>query len=169
MTPHKIIKSKRRTLSLSINENAELIVRAPNQISNKQIKEFIIKKSRWINKNQDLIKSRINETNNSHGMHLYLGKIYPLKMEKNKSNKIEFNGEEFITSIDDLDKFNLSLKYWYKKKFKEIAIPRLNYFSDKYDLEVNQVRIKNQKTLWGSCSSRNNINLNYLLIMLKSG
>ena len=165
MTPHKIIKSKRRTLSLSINENAELIVRAPNQISNKQIKEFIIKKSRWINKNQDLIKSRINETNNSHGMHLYLGKIYPLKMEKNKSNKIEFNGEEFITSIDDLDKFNLSLKYWYKKKFKEIAIPRLNYFSDKYDLEVNQVRIKNQKTLWGSCSSRNNINLNYLLIM----
>ena len=42
MTPHKIIKSKRRTLSLSINENAELIVRAPNQISNKQIEKFII-------------------------------------------------------------------------------------------------------------------------------
>jgi len=30
---------------------------------------------------------------------------------------------------------------------------------------VNQVRIKNQKTMWGSCSSKNNINLNYLLIM----
>ena len=42
MTPHKIIKSKRKTLSLSINENAELIVRAPNQISNKRIEEFII-------------------------------------------------------------------------------------------------------------------------------
>ena len=44
MTPHKIIKSKRRTLSLSINENAELIVRAPNRISNKQIENFIIEK-----------------------------------------------------------------------------------------------------------------------------
>ena len=46
MTPHKIIKSKRKTLSLSINENAELIVRAPNQISNKKIEEFIIEKSK---------------------------------------------------------------------------------------------------------------------------
>jgi len=27
------------------------------------------------------------------------------------------------------------------------------------------VRIKEQRTLWGSCSSRNNINLNFLLIM----
>ena len=60
MTPHKIIKSKRRTLSLSINENAELIVRAPNQISNKKIEEFIIEKSKWINKNKNLMQSRIN-------------------------------------------------------------------------------------------------------------
>jgi predicted metal-dependent hydrolase len=34
---------------------------------------------------------------------------------------------------------------------------------------VNQVRIKNQKTMWGSCSSKNNINLNYLLLMAPKG
>jgi predicted metal-dependent hydrolase len=28
-----------------------------------------------------------------------------------------------------------------------------------------QVRFKAQKTRWGSCSSQNNINLNYLLMM----
>ena len=32
-------------------------------------------------------------------------------------------------------------------------------------MKINQVRFKNQKTLWGSCSSKNNINLNYLLVM----
>ena len=163
MTPHKIIKSKRRTLSLSINENAELIVRAPNQISNKRIEEFIIEKSKWINKNKNLMQSRINEMNDSD--YLFLGNIYPLIKVYENPNKIDFNGTEFITSIKNQDKFKASLKSWYKIKFKEIAIPRLNYFSDKYNLKINQVRFKNQKTLWGSCSSKNNINLNYLLVM----
>ena len=165
MTPHKIIKSKRRTLSLSINENAELIVRAPNQISNKQIEEFIIEKSKWINKNKNLMQSRINEMNDSDSDYLFLGNIYPLIKVYENPNKIDFNGTEFITSIKNQDKFKASLKSWYKIKFKEIAIPRLNYFSDKYNLKINQVRFKNQKTLWGSCSSKNNINLNYLLVM----
>ena len=165
MTPHKIIKSKRRTLSLSINENAELIVRAPNQISNKKIEEFIIEKSKWINKNKNLMQSRINEMNDSDSDYLFLGNIYPLIKVNENSNKIDFNGTEFITSIENQDKFKSSLKSWYKIKFKEIAIPRLNYFSDKYNLKINQVRFKNQKTLWGSCSSKNNINLNYLLVM----
>ena len=44
MTPHKIIKSNRRTLSISVNDNAELIVRAPKRASNDQIKEFITEK-----------------------------------------------------------------------------------------------------------------------------
>ena len=167
MTPHKIIKSKRRTLSLSINENAELIVRAPNQISNKRIEEFIIEKSKWINKNKNLMQSRINEMNDSDSDsdYLFLGNIYPLIKVYENPNKIDFNGTEFITSIENQDKFKASLKSWYKIKFKEIAIPRLNYFSDKYNLKINQVRFKNQKTLWGSCSSKNNINLNYLLVM----
>ena len=165
MTPHKIIKSKRRTLSLSINENAELIVRAPNQISNKRIEEFIIEKSKWINKNKNLMQSRINEMNDSDSDYLFLGNIYPLIKVNENPNKIDFNGTEFITSIENQDKFKASLKSWYKIKFKEIAIPRLNYFSDKYNLKINQVRFKNQKTLWGSCSSKNNINLNYLLVM----
>ena len=165
MTPHKIIKSKRKTLSLSINENAELIVRAPNKISNKQIAEFIIEKSKWINKNKSLMQSRINEMNNSQSNYLFLGNIYPLIKVNEDPNKIDFNGTEFITSIENQDKFKSSLKSWYKIKFKDIAIPRLNYFSDKYNLKINQVRFKNQKTLWGSCSSKNNINLNYLLVM----
>ena len=165
MTPYKIIKSKRKTLSLSINENAELIVRAPNKISNKQIAEFIIEKSKWINKNKSLMQSRINEMNNSQSNYLFLGNIYPLIKVNEDPNKIDFNGTEFITSIENQDTFKASLKSWYKIKFTEIAIPRLNYFSDKYNLKINQVRFKNQKTLWGSCSSKNNINLNYLLVM----
>ena len=97
-------------------------------------------------------------------MLLYLGTLFPLKTD-NDAKKISFNGEEFLADLQNKEKTNKSLKTWYKNKFKEVAVPRLFYFAKKHNLQLNQVRIKEQRTLWGSCSSRNNINLNFLLIM----
>ena len=164
MLPDQIIRSKRKTLSISINENAELIVRAPNRISDQKIQDFINEKENWITRNQSLVKARAKDTAKDKNMLLYLGTLFPLKTD-NDAKKISFNGEEFLAGLQNKEKTNKSLKTWYKNKFKEVAVPRLFYFAEKHNLQVNQVRIKEQKTLWGSCSSRNNINLNFLLIM----
>ncbi len=45
-------------------------------------------------------------------------------------------------------------------------IDRLNYLSQKHGFNYNRVFIKNQKTRWGSCSGKNNINLNITLVRL---
>jgi len=47
-------------------------------------------------------------------------------------------------------------------------IRRLNLLADKYNLPFNKVTIRNQKTRWGSCSTKNNINLNINLAHLPS-
>ncbi|MDC0910815.1 SprT family zinc-dependent metalloprotease [Candidatus Pseudothioglobus singularis] len=165
MTPYKVIRSNRRTLSISINENAELIVRAPHQLSMNKIHDFINEKKKWVNRQQKIVNNRLSDSSFDKDMALLLGSLYPIKVKTDQSKKITFNGEEFLVRSSDQELIHSSLKKWYKKKFREVAIPRLTYFADKYNLSVNQVRIKEQKTLWGSCSSRNNINLNYLLIM----
>ena len=165
MLTNQIIRSNRKTLSISINENAELIVRAPNRLSAQKIQHFINEKESWIKRNQALIKARHKDTMEDQNALLYLGTLFPIKKNDKGSEKITFNGKEFIANFKDKEKTNISLKTWYKNKFKEVAVPRLFYFADKHNLQVNQVRIKEQRTLWGSCSSRNNINLNFLLIM----
>ena len=104
------------------------------------------------------------EAGKDKNMLLYLGALFPVKND-NYAKKISFNGKEFVADLQNKEKTNKSLKTWYKNKFKEVAVPRLFYFAEKHNLQVNQVRIKEQRTLWGSCSSRNNINLNFLLIM----
>ena len=98
-------------------------------------------------------------------MLLYLGSLFPIRIMTESSSKLTFNGDTFITNCNDKETHKKSIRKWYKNKFREVAIPRLSYFAQKHNLKVNQVRIKEQKTMWGSCSSRNNINLNYLLIM----
>lgn len=169
MNPNKIIRSKRKTLSLTINENAELIIRAPKRLSIEKIQDFINEKENWINRKKILIENQIKDVTSNHNKLLYLGNLFPINVEQNASKELFFTGEEFIANSIEPDSLSLSIKKWYKNKFKEIALPRVAYFANKHNLMVNQVRIKNQKTMWGSCSSKNNINLNYLLLMAPMG
>ena len=169
MNPNKIIRSKRKTLSLTINENAELIIRAPKRLSIEKIQDFINEKENWINRKKRLIENQIKDVTSNHNKLLYLGNLFPINLEQNASKELFFTGEEFIANSIEPDSLSLSIKKWYKNKFREIALPRVAYFANKHNLMVNQVRIKNQKTMWGSCSSKNNINLNYLLLMAPMG
>ena len=165
MTPTRIIRSKRKTLSLTINENAELVIRAPLRLSIKKIQDFINEKESWINKKQTIIENQIKDVTSNQNKLLYLGSLFPININQSATKDLIFTGVEFIANSIEPNLLSLSIKKWYKKKFREIAIPRVTYFAEQHNLMVNQVRIKNQKTMWGSCSSKNNINLNYLLLM----
>jgi predicted metal-dependent hydrolase len=159
---YKLIRSQRKTLSLQINHNAELIVRAPNLLSVKEIEQFIDKKSDWINKKSTSMHAKKPQRPNyiEGEKFLYLGNEYPLNIDTDNPKGLRFNGQMFSLGTGGKEEFLA----WYKATFKKIALPRLEYYTKNHQFSYNQVRLKTQKTLWGSCSSVNNINLNYLLI-----
>ncbi len=43
---------------------------------------------------------------------------------------------------------------------------RLEHFNKFYGVKVNKVSIKNQKTRWGSCSKKGNLNFNYKIALI---
>jgi len=49
---------------------------------------------------------------------------------------------------------------------KRRLVKRLDWLASKYGFSYNRVFIRNQKTRWGSCSSKNNISLNMKLARL---
>ncbi len=53
-----------------------------------------------------------------------------------------------------------------QEKAKKRLVKRLNELSEKHGLTYNKVFVKNQKTRWGSCSEKNNINLNVNLVSI---
>ncbi len=53
-----------------------------------------------------------------------------------------------------------------RKTGRQILVQRLNELSEKHALPYNRVFVKNQKTRWGSCSEKKNINLNINLVSL---
>ncbi|EKE19661.1 MAG: hypothetical protein ACD_8C00124G0010 [uncultured bacterium] len=56
------------------------------------------------------------------------------------------------------------------KKYKDDALKfaekRVAHFNQVYKYEINKISIKNQKTRWGSCSRKGNLNFNYKIILL---
>jgi len=54
----------------------------------------------------------------------------------------------------------------YKKAALALVTQRVEYFMKIYGYTYNEINIKNQKTRWGSCSKKRNLNFNYKIIFL---
>ena len=58
-------------------------------------------------------------------------------------------------------------EYLKQKKTAQILVKqKIEQFNLIYNFKFNRISIKNQKTRWGSCSSKGNLNFNYKIIFL---
>ena len=57
---YNLIKTKRKTISLSVNNELQVIVRAPMRVNKKFIDSFVEKHAQWIEKQKKIIQDRNN-------------------------------------------------------------------------------------------------------------
>ncbi len=55
-----------------------------------------------------------------------------------------------------------------KEQARTLILEKLVYFNSFYNFKYNLVSIRDQKTRWGSCSSKGNLNFNYKILFLES-
>tara|TARA_B100001964_G_C13806015_1_gene410903 strand:- start:1 stop:564 length:564 start_codon:yes stop_codon:yes gene_type:complete len=70
-----------------------------------------------------------------------------------------FNNNIYINNKEDYLK--------YKDEVYNLILKRIEYFNKIYNYKYNNIKIKNQKSRWGSCSSQRNLNFNYKIFFLK--
>ena len=54
----------------------------------------------------------------------------------------------------------------YKDEARQLASERAAHFNRTYGFNFNRINIKNQKSRWGSCSKKGNLNFNYKIALL---
>jgi predicted metal-dependent hydrolase len=54
----------------------------------------------------------------------------------------------------------------YKEQARKLAVNRLTHFNAFYKHPIGKVYIRNQKSRWGSCSGKGNLNFNYKIVLL---
>ena len=54
----------------------------------------------------------------------------------------------------------------YREEALEFISKRIDCYNNIYGFDFNRISIRNQKTRWGSCSSKKNLNFNYRILFL---
>ena len=74
--------------------------------------------------------------------------------------------DENFHIILPVDKYESMVEFFLHSLGGKIFKKKLNDFAKRMDVHFNMVRIKNVKTIWGSCSSKKNLNFNFKLFFL---
>ena len=144
----------------------------------RQHKKFVVadlleEKREWIAKHLASVKIPVLQ----HLSNLKLQAInqeWQLEYIQTFSNQIRHSlsiGEKINTlrlygDINDIERTHTWLKAWLKKIARSHLVPWLKNLSIEHQLPCNNVSIRGQQTLWGSCNSAKNISLNYKLLFV---
>ncbi len=165
----ELIRTRRRTISIIVDKDAKIIVRAPLNVPEQDIFDFINTKKGWIKQKQnEIIAQKLKRKNKmyiSGEKFLFMGKHYPLTYSKDLKKSIDFDGEKFIINAKNKQKAGELFVKWYKHTARIIFHEKLEVFSRETGLQYNSLKINSAKSRWGSCSSKKNLNFSYRLIM----
>ncbi|MEI8345423.1 MAG: YgjP-like metallopeptidase domain-containing protein [Candidatus Omnitrophota bacterium] len=129
---NRIIRSRRRTLSLQVTAEAELIIRAPHRVSLETIHDAVRQKLPWILKRQQWAKQnwrppehkKFAEGEDFH----YLGQPYKLGILKDCAEPLTFDGSRFLLAESCATEARAHFIAWYRRPEHHSdrwAVPRL--------------------------------------------
>lgn len=161
----KQIRSNRTTIALNVDSSGMVILRTPHNVNSKLIDDFITKNRDWIITRVIESKRNIKTYNFTIGSSVpFMGEFYILK--ENSSLK-SINMESMFIELPSSTNIKKQLLAWYKSYCRKEILKLVNHYTELLEITYNRVFIKNQKTRWGSCSGKRNLNFNWKIILTK--
>lgn len=165
--PDQIIRSKRKTLSVSIDHFSRVTVRAPYRCAEKRIFAFLQEKEDWILRKKQQIAGagmRLPPENLDGYRLLLLGNFYTLSLGEEK--RVRLNNENKTLYLPK-DKPRERLVKWLKENAKRIFTELTFSTAETLGVQVKSVSVTSAKTRWGSCSGDNAIRYSFRLLYME--
>jgi predicted metal-dependent hydrolase len=166
---NKIIKTKRKTFKIEIDDNSFITLRIPLYATQKDITEFLEKNILWIQKTISRISTnpKFVRKYEDGEKFLFLGENYFLIIQDNPNFHFKFDGNNFIISKKALSSASKYFENFYKDKARVIIYKRVYDIAIKLGIKFHKLRITSASTRWGSCNSIGNVSFSWRLIMAK--
>jgi predicted metal-dependent hydrolase len=172
----------RRSLSIYLYPNKPIKVVANKITTQRTIVDFLMAKKDWIEKNFEKFETlaeRFPEKKlKAYEKFPFLGKERDFKavITLNKKPFVSVNEEHLLfhiprnewnaeTPLQEHPTALGEIRHFYKREAVRLLSERVKHWSEQMNLKPAQVKFREQRTRWGSCSSKKIINLNWRLIV----
>jgi len=172
---HRIPRKKNITLKLLTA--TELEISAPARIKTAELHELLQKKQNWILKKaaqrSAIEENPVNAALTSGTQLLFQGRLHLLQItvRDTKRPEIFLAPNKLSLSIPSHKTENAStvalevLRKWYIENASRHFAEKTAFWAGRLNVRPLKINIRDQKSRWGSCSSRGNINYNWRIIM----
>lgn len=170
---YEIIKQDRKTLSLTVTPDLDIILKCPHKVSEERIENFLRKKWFWLEKQLSFFKKyqrKIYEKEYISGEgYLYLGRQYQLIVKRGKKDSASLTNGQLIVytskSISNTQHNKRIINSWFELKAKDIFKERFEEIVEKFGYKETIIfSIREMSRRWGSFLKQDKIFLNPKLI-----
>lgn len=168
---------RRRTFELSLDTTGGLVVVAPLRTPRYEIDAFVRRKARWIGKARRAAEERRHQLQRDFetGTALpYLGRSLLLRLTEGGAGQppVELLGAMLTVRLppafgegDRRPALIEALEGWYKARAQETFEQRVRAFAPIVGAAPKAVRVRDQKTRWGSCGRDGTLYFSWRLVL----
>ncbi|MFZ0456691.1 MAG: SprT family zinc-dependent metalloprotease [Ignavibacteriaceae bacterium] len=157
-------KAKYLQLRITSSNQLELII--PKRYSVKDGHKFIHDKVDWIKKYQKNLVVADRKEFFLFGEKIYIDQNFNFFLTKHRI-RLNKNILAVESPADSRISKNELFQIYIRRIAKEYFLERVKLFSDIFGFKYKAVKIRGQKTRWGSCSSNGNLSFNFKLLQFK--
>ncbi|KLE17147.1 SprT family zinc-dependent metalloprotease [Clostridium sp. C8] len=168
----------RDTMSISVEPPNNILVVVPTGTSEDEIKDIVKSKGYWIVQKlfefRNIESKKVNREFVNGESFMYLGRNYSLqiyidKTLQNNSKVKLFRGKFHVYVKEKNDELiKVAMEAWYREKTEEQVKKRIKYYQKFFDKKPSDIKIKEQKKRWASCTSKNELLFNWRCAMAKA-
>ncbi|WP_294409929.1 SprT family zinc-dependent metalloprotease [uncultured Ruminococcus sp.] len=172
----QLIRKKIKNVHLKVFRSLDVTLSVPNQVPNEWIESFLLSRREWIDTQITKYKkssghNNLTEIRNGSSTQ-FLGKDIRIYKEASLNNYVELNEKSiilYLTNVTDDLLVQKVFSKWWRQTAEIIYQQEIDFFYKtvikKYGINKPVFIIRKMKTLWGSCSPKNNkITLNEYLL-----
>ena len=160
---------KRKKLTITVERDRSVVVHAPESTSKETIRKVVESKRQWIyEKTQHAQKYDKRphppgkELVNGESA-LYLGREYQIEIISTDSTEIHLE-QRFLIPASLAGERRRVLRNWYIDQAKERILPKVKSLAATLGVNFASAKIVDNRFRWGSCTPKDNVNLNWRLI-----
>ena len=162
MINYTVERSRRRTMAIQVDAFGKVKVKAPLNISQQRIEQFILQKQKWIASTLDRVNGDLLAFQDLFELRAVMlnGNRYPIQYKTGRNTAFK-NGTLFLPEQNAQP----ALARWLKKQAGLYLPKRCRELAELLRLEFSNISVKGFRSKWGSCNSRKEISFNFRLRM----